>query len=498
MVTLLVLLTACDAGPGDEPPGNAAFEDNDGDGYYLNSDCDDAAAAIHPGAGELCNGADDDCDGRVDEVCGAPAGETSLTDAAAVFEGAEAGVTAGTAATVGSGRGELPAVLAISASAASIADCSLVRVYVYENPPRGVQELGRAAVATIRGDATVGCFGGPDLSASGDADEVVDLLVQGWDEHAAAVVLRGPLEGTWTVADADVLVVTDMDAHLGAAWIGDADGTPGAEIGVSGLRSLPNDEYANGEVQIFSAAQDGTLTSADAIGLLRPALYDSAFGRPLDAVGDLDGDGLDDIAVNGSWFFYGPLTGERTDQDADLVLLNDYGEAQITLRAEKGGDVDGDGRDDAVVSVVWNQGEADEEWGAVVVDDGDRADSPVTEFATRVVAPGTEGDCGNCGLATGDVDGDGTTDIALGGAGPNGSGVEEPAIRLEYGPFAGVREIGGGAVFTVPAEWDGAGGWGALSAGDVNADGFDDLVIGGNPNERDALGAAWIVLGGPP
>ena len=37
----------------------AGFTDN---GYY-----DDAAASIHPGADELCNGIDDDCDAAIDE-----------------------------------------------------------------------------------------------------------------------------------------------------------------------------------------------------------------------------------------------------------------------------------------------------------------------------------------------------------------------------------------------------------------------------------------------
>ncbi len=41
--------------------------DADGDGWYDDEDCDDEHANIHPGAQELCNDVDDDCDGEIDE-----------------------------------------------------------------------------------------------------------------------------------------------------------------------------------------------------------------------------------------------------------------------------------------------------------------------------------------------------------------------------------------------------------------------------------------------
>ena len=40
--------------------------DQDGDGFDWLSDCDDADAAVRPDAAEVCNGLDDDCDGRID------------------------------------------------------------------------------------------------------------------------------------------------------------------------------------------------------------------------------------------------------------------------------------------------------------------------------------------------------------------------------------------------------------------------------------------------
>ncbi len=46
---------------------DTAVADADGDGTPASEDCDDTDPAVHPGAVELCNTRDDDCDGAVDE-----------------------------------------------------------------------------------------------------------------------------------------------------------------------------------------------------------------------------------------------------------------------------------------------------------------------------------------------------------------------------------------------------------------------------------------------
>ena len=66
LLGLIVLLGlgACRTGLVDSAPLEV---DDDGDGHNTATDCDDADAAIYPGADEVCDGVDNDCDGWVDD-----------------------------------------------------------------------------------------------------------------------------------------------------------------------------------------------------------------------------------------------------------------------------------------------------------------------------------------------------------------------------------------------------------------------------------------------
>ena len=94
--------TMCDPGTAtclhpprdDDRDGHAIMRANGSMGTVTcpgGDDCNDMSAAIHPGATELCNGIDDNCDGNIDESGGLPPGPDDCSSETAIMVSSSGG-----------------------------------------------------------------------------------------------------------------------------------------------------------------------------------------------------------------------------------------------------------------------------------------------------------------------------------------------------------------------------------------------------------------------
>jgi hypothetical protein len=148
-----------------------------------------------------------------------------------------------------------------------------------------------------------------------------------------------------------------------------------------------------------------------------------------------------------------------------------------------GGDFDGDGFSDVAVGALTDEVVGSPE--VFVFAGGWGGPSPTPYLGERVgVGPGDPP-----ALAAGDVNGDGYDDLLVGT--PTGStccGL----VEVHLGSRSGVSPTAA----TVLAGFGGADRFGtAIATGDVNRDGYDDVVVGATYAEGQATGAAYVFLG---
>jgi hypothetical protein len=293
----------------------------------------------------------------------------------------------------------------------------------------------------------------------------------------------------------------------GVGWetcgVGDVDGDGFGDFLVSET-SFSGALRAQGRVTLYAGGPDGPSLIPRWRALGRTA--GSEFGGQICGAGDVNGDGFADVLVTERHF-------ERAHRSVGAVFLylgSARGLAPEPAWSAEGevsgasfgrslaglGDVNADGFGDVLVVEPTRSHRFPEE-GAAHLYLGSRAG--LARAPAWTVYGGCEGAyLGLYAGRAGDVNGDGFDDIVLGVPHWNRPATEAGAIRLYFGGPSGPHP---NPDWTVEGRKEHESlGWIACGAGDVNGDGFDDIVAGAPFHQSGgvvARGRASLYPGGP-
>lgn len=369
-----------------------------------------------------------------------------------------------------------------------------------------LQDVPQRTVVGPQGHARLGGL----VRSAGDidADGFDDLLVgaDGWDgpwaDGGRVQLHSGSAQGTEAAATW-ILAGTQADARLGEGGgpAGDVDGDGFDDLLVSEARW--DGTFADeGRSRLFSGGAAGPMaTTWEALG----GQENASFGAQVAAVGDVDGDGFDDVAIAAHlWdgaevdegqvrLFHGGASG--LSPSPSWVRDGGQIDAQFGLGLGPAGDVDADGYADLAVG-AWRWQDTVQDEGAAFLFAGSATGLSPDPLWTQVSGQ-AYAEFGVAATGVGDVDGDGHSDVLIGAHGWDGGGIDSGAAFLFLGGAAGPNSTA--AAVLVGADAGDAFGRSLSGAGDLDGDGRSDVVIGapGASSSASLAGAAYAFRGVP-
>lgn len=458
----------------------------------------DGASPLDAFGWSVAGAGDANGDGRADILIGAPGDDDfgSSSGSAWLYSGLDfalirthfgdgqddefGAAVAGAGDVDGDGRGD--GLVGAPLDNAPFSDCGSVRVFSGAAGSNGGTPAPAAAPAPVAlANLAAATTGSGDEAAMGSAVALAGDL--NGDGHAD--LIAGAPQGDLGLESGFVRAISGADQSVLAEWqqaspgdefgaavaaAGDVDGDGYCDVAVG----APNGgEYAGtpgGAAAVYSGATGAVVRNW--FGL---STTSGRFGAAIDGAGDADGDGIADVVVGaphdgtvafraGRAFVLSGAGGEP------LHVLDGAFDDWLGLAVAGLGDVNGDGRDDFAVAAPYEY--ASGHAGFVRVHSG-------SSGAVLAALGGSADDSwvfGRSVAGGGDVDGDGSPDLAVGAP-----------YEGDFYPQAGSVQVFSGSSFQLLHLLNGESlkerfGWSVARAGDVDDDGRGDVVVGAPHN----------------
>ena len=454
--------------------------DVNGDGY----------SDVIVGAYQYDNG--ENYEGRVYVYYGSASGLSITANWTA--EGNQDGARFGcSASTAGDVNGDGYSDVIVGASGYENGEADEGRAFVYHGSASGLSTTADWTAESNQDNAKFGISVGTagDVNGDGYSDVIVGThwYDNGEADEGGAFVYYGSESGLsttpdWT-AESD-RAYARFGSSVGTA--GDVNGDGYSDV-IVGAYTYNNGESAEGRAFVYHGSASGLSTTADWTAESDQAYAE--FGYSAGTAGDVNGDGYSDVIVGapyydngesdegGAFVYHGSASGLSTTPDWTAESDQAYG--WLGWSVGTAGDVNGDGYSDIIVGVPgYENGETNE--GRAYVYHGSSSGLATTADWMAESDEVSVGFGVSVGTA-GDVDGDGYSEIVVGATGYSNGQTDEGAAFVFHGSASGVSTTAG---WTVESDQAAAlFGYSVGTAGDVNGDGYSDVIVGAPDYDND-------------